>query len=216
MTPVRDPTGEWRWLMQAAVTGLADFNLIAVWAFNHRQVDKTPLSRALDLHKDFIEASPTIVVGDFNNNAIWDKPGKSHHADTVNRLNELGMSSAYHAFHSEAHGEESRPTYWHYRHQDKPYHIDYCYPLQRGRLRYEASTSALGTLGRQQATTHLSSSSSTRPDRSKLPVRGRHSLGRAPDPQRRRGTCSPLLDSRVRSVLVARACILPTCIRTPG
>lgn len=127
LEPVRDPSGEWRWLMQVAVTGLAEFHVLAVWAFNHRQVDKTPLARALDLHRDFIGASPTIVLGDFNNNAIWDRPGQSRHADTVACLDELGMSSAYHVFYGEAHGEESRPTYWRYRHRDKPYHIDYCY-----------------------------------------------------------------------------------------
>jgi exonuclease III len=35
--------------------------------------------------------------------------------------------SAYHSFHGEAQGAESRPTFFEYRHAHRPYHIDFCF-----------------------------------------------------------------------------------------
>lgn len=35
--------------------------------------------------------------------------------------------SAYHAFHDEAHGAETRPTYYFQWKEQRPYHIDYCF-----------------------------------------------------------------------------------------
>jgi hypothetical protein len=35
-----------------------------------------------------------------------------------------GLISAYHSHHGEKQGAETRPTYFFYRHQDKPFHID--------------------------------------------------------------------------------------------
>ena len=35
--------------------------------------------------------------------------------------------SAYHTFHKQIHGKELHPTQFMYRHQDKPYHLDYCF-----------------------------------------------------------------------------------------
>lgn len=35
--------------------------------------------------------------------------------------------SAYHEHFSEAHGQESRPTYYFLWNRRKPFHIDYCF-----------------------------------------------------------------------------------------
>lgn len=46
-----------------------------------------------------------------------------------------GLISAYHAHHREAQGAETRPTYYFYRHQDKPFHIDYVFVPKAWKLR---------------------------------------------------------------------------------
>jgi hypothetical protein len=35
--------------------------------------------------------------------------------------------SAYHSRYAEAQGRETRPTFFLYRHRQRPYHIDYCF-----------------------------------------------------------------------------------------
>jgi hypothetical protein len=39
----------------------------------------------------------------------------------------MGLVSAYHSRYAEAQGRETRPTFFLYRHQQRPYHIDYCF-----------------------------------------------------------------------------------------
>ena len=40
---------------------------------------------------------------------------------------ELGLVSAYHEFSRETPGEETQHTYYRYRRESKPFHIDYCF-----------------------------------------------------------------------------------------
>ena len=106
--------------------------VLAVWAMNHRgdperQAHGQTL-RALQAYGRWLSASPTVVLGDFNANAIWDRPripGTYH--DTQGELERLGYLSVYHALTGERHGAESEATFFFYRHEDRPYHIDYCY-----------------------------------------------------------------------------------------
>ena len=42
-------------------------------------------------------------------------------------LGEFGLVSAYHEFFGEAPSHESQPTFYLYRHLDKPAHLDYCF-----------------------------------------------------------------------------------------
>lgn len=70
----------------------------------------------------------TALLGDFNSNKVWDvKHGVSCHTDAVGRLSRLGLESAYHLFSGEEQGEESQPTFFLYRHADRPYHLDYAF-----------------------------------------------------------------------------------------
>jgi len=45
----------------------------------------------------------------------------------VDHLHKKGISSCYHLHHKQIQGSEAHPTYYLYRHQDKPYHLDYCF-----------------------------------------------------------------------------------------
>lgn len=74
-------------------------------------------------------------MGDFNSNSIWDRahPGCSH-SDLVARLEQLQMTSVYHAQTNERQGEETASTFYLYRHRDKGYHLDYAF-VSRGLLK---------------------------------------------------------------------------------
>ncbi|WP_156959009.1 endonuclease/exonuclease/phosphatase family protein [Labrenzia sp. DG1229] len=124
-----------RFVLPARVEGPRTFNLLAVWAQNAsagitRKHQSGPLRRALTRYKAFIHSGPTVIGGDWNSNAIWDKPGwRINHMSKVNLLEGMGLSSAYHAIQEEEHGRETIPThYWRDRRIDGPtYHIDYVF-----------------------------------------------------------------------------------------
>ena len=110
-----------------------DLRLLAVWAFNHR-VEKFDPPRTgmvldvLDDLKDWLAPGRSIVAGDFNNNANWDKPGRPNRfVDIATRLNALGFVSAYHEESGEALGSETAMTHFWRKSVDTPYHIDYCF-----------------------------------------------------------------------------------------
>jgi len=124
-----------RYLVPVRISGQATFNLLAVWAQNAsggvtRKNQLGPLRRALARYRDFLDDGPSMLAGDFNNNAIWDKPGwRINHMRAVETLSKRGLASAYHEIRGEAHGQETEPTiYWRDRTRHGPtYHIDYIF-----------------------------------------------------------------------------------------
>jgi endonuclease/exonuclease/phosphatase family metal-dependent hydrolase len=74
---------------------------------------------------------PTVIIGDFNWNAIWDiKPSYPLHgnlADVIEILTAKGIRSLYHEFFNEDFGMETKPTFFMHHNHEKPYHIDYCF-----------------------------------------------------------------------------------------
>jgi hypothetical protein len=104
------------------------FLLLAVWAKNEGADQYVRgVNRAVSLCEELIQSQPTVILGDFNSNTIWDSshPKNQNHSSLVSRLNSLGLESSYHTHFSEQQGQESRPTFFMYRHETKPYHIDY-------------------------------------------------------------------------------------------
>jgi len=118
-----------RWVRPVRVAGPCSFLLWAVWACDgpHRYV--RGIHRALDLKPHLFEAGPSVMLGDFNSHSLWDQnyPTDENHSALLRRLETLGLTSSYHHYYSEPHGSESRPTFFEYRHQHRPYHIDYCF-----------------------------------------------------------------------------------------
>jgi exodeoxyribonuclease-3 len=122
------------YILPLRVNGPCQFNLLAIWAchahphsYKNRQ---GPLMRAMAAYQPFIQDSPTVVAGDFNDNVLWDKPKRlNNHGTNVSRLTALGLKSAYHHTRNVAQGQEAEPTiYWRNRTIDGPrYHIDYCF-----------------------------------------------------------------------------------------
>ena len=119
-----------RYAIPLQVTGARSFLLLAIWAQNdpaHPYVQA--VIRAVELYRDSIASQPTVILGDFNSNAIWDRSRQDarDHSYLVSLLAELGLVSSYHRFYGEAPGAESQPTFYFQWNKKKPYHIDYCF-----------------------------------------------------------------------------------------
>lgn len=71
-----------------------------------------------------------IIIGDLNSNVVFDKDnqrsGKTH-SKVVEELRELGIEDIYHHKTGDIQGQEKIPTFYLYRHLDKPFHIDHCF-----------------------------------------------------------------------------------------
>ncbi len=119
-------------IVPIAVTGGVDsFTLYAVWANNPADPDGQYVEqvwKALHHYNRHIRSKQTMLVGDFNSNTIWDrKYRQGNHSHVVQKLAKKGIHSCYHLHHNQVQGKEAHPTFYLYRHRDKPYHLDYCF-----------------------------------------------------------------------------------------
>jgi len=123
-----------RYCVPIRVSGAVNFNLIAVWAMNHKDRKLSYVGQvhlALNAYAKFIRRAETVLTGDFNSNAIWDGERlHGSHSDVVGKLAARRIVSLYHAHFGEAHGAESRNTFFLQRNQAKGYHLDYCFVPQ--------------------------------------------------------------------------------------
>jgi hypothetical protein len=129
-----------KWVLPLRVQGAVNFNLLAVWAcpVGTKRADNYigEVHRCLVEHCCWFAEAPVVAAGDFNSNVQWDanRPGRNH-TEVVRLLEGHGLISAYHSHHREKQGVETCPTYYFYRHQDKPFHIDYVFVPKSWQLR---------------------------------------------------------------------------------
>ncbi len=96
------------------VAGPDPFRLVAVWSCLSSEPKVNPLMEALDAWSDWLEDGPVIVAGDFNTGGSWDvRTGPMSHFSIVDRLEAMGLRSAYHAVRSTAQGVDEETTLWH-------------------------------------------------------------------------------------------------------
>lgn len=117
----------WFLPLQATKNGLA-VNVVAVWVDSPQEC-APPTIRALDELEEFIKSGPTVIAGDFNQTVSHDvRKGPSRRfADVLDAFGNYGMSSAWHQFHGEAHGQESQPTHFGRGSAASTVHIDFAF-----------------------------------------------------------------------------------------
>ena len=103
-------------------------HLLMVWTRQEHDYVRG-LNRALSRYARFLLAAPSVVLGDFNANAIWDNARRpTDFSRVASRLmDQFGLVSAYHARTGEAFGSESEATHYFWRRRTRPFHIDYCF-----------------------------------------------------------------------------------------
>lgn len=121
-----------RTVLPVRVTGGEQpFMLYGIWANNPSDPDGQYVEqvwKAIHHYARYIRGKLTILAGDFNSNTIFDrKYRQGNHTHVVQRLEKKGVHSCYHLHHRQQQGKELHPTYYLYRHKDKPYHLDYCF-----------------------------------------------------------------------------------------
>lgn len=124
-----DPNFEY--IIPIHVLGKSNFLLFAIWAMPFPNSPSksyvNQIWRAMNHYDKFVSES-SILIGDFNSNAIWDSKYKNgNHTDLVNFLSQRTLKSIYHELNSEIHGKENKDTLYLLKNENKPYHMDYCF-----------------------------------------------------------------------------------------
>ncbi len=103
--------------------------IIAVWSHHGDSDEYRYIGQFwcfLQINKELL--SKSIILGDFNSNAIWDyKRSECTHTNCVKQLNDIGIKSIYHTLDNIEHGKELIPTFYLQKKLDKKYHIDYIF-----------------------------------------------------------------------------------------
>ncbi|WP_193342534.1 endonuclease/exonuclease/phosphatase family protein [Pseudarthrobacter sp. AB1] len=115
------------WHIPFTVDGV---NIVALWA-HVRDKDLKYVRvthEVVDRHADFLTSAPSLLIGDFNSNTIWDRehPGRNHSL-LVDKLQGLGLRSVHHRTEGIAHGVEITKTYFHTKKLHFGHHIDYAF-----------------------------------------------------------------------------------------
>ncbi len=119
-------------IVPIAVTGgHDDFILFAIWANNPGDPEGQYVEqvwKAINYYDALLTNKPVILTGDFNSNTIWDRKSRvGNHSTVVKVLKDKGIVSTYHTYYKQEQGTEAHPTFYLFRHKNKPYHLDYCF-----------------------------------------------------------------------------------------
>lgn len=119
-----------KWVVPVAIDGPVSFLLFAVWTIHDQAFSYVrALASAMDQYSELLSKGSTVVMGDFNSNAIWDQdhPDDLNHTSVVSRFCRLDMVSSYDHHHGVSHGREADKTFYLRKKEDRGHHIDYCF-----------------------------------------------------------------------------------------
>ena len=123
-------TAEFKYIIPLKVTGEQKIDLFAIWAMPHKKKANSYVGQIWNAlqHYKISNRKPTILIGDFNSNAQWDKGRKiGNHTQVVELLRQKKIESIYHLQTQEIPSQETIPTLYLLKKIDRPYHIDYCF-----------------------------------------------------------------------------------------
>lgn len=117
------------WIVPILVSGKENFVLIAVWTQKIPGLSYGKLIKnALEDYSLLLKDRSVIIMGDFN---IDQKHRPSYSGikfnEIIDMLDSIKIKSCYHHFNKEEFGLESKPTYFHNRKSNMPFHLDYCF-----------------------------------------------------------------------------------------
>jgi len=123
-----DPTREW--FLPIRVTSLG-LDLLASWAMHHRGHEDRPkqgrIHATMEHYRGFLSTGRALVIGDLNDNVIWDQKRFPSYERLTALLAEMGLVNLYYERTGEAPGAEAQGSLYFYRHRDKPYLIDHAF-----------------------------------------------------------------------------------------
>ncbi|MBO6122213.1 MAG: endonuclease/exonuclease/phosphatase family protein [Methanobrevibacter sp.] len=108
------------------------FNLLGIWTNPNVKypVAEYPneITRYYELHKEsgFFNED-LIMCGDFNCDARLKGAHAKNVFKMIKKMSEIDLVDIYHYLTGESEGEESKSTFFMYRHLDKPYHLDHVF-----------------------------------------------------------------------------------------
>ena len=76
---------------------------------------------------DAADGMPVVAAGDFNSSPSVVGQERDSKRFLQRMRDELGLVSAYHHFHGEALGAETRATHYFLFNESRPFHLDYCF-----------------------------------------------------------------------------------------
>ncbi|MDQ2726817.1 MAG: hypothetical protein M3Y91_02900 [Actinomycetota bacterium] len=125
VTPRPPESGSGQWSL--AVDHPAGFGVLGIWsAPPEGQLWGDQVTATLDAHADWVRAGPVIVAGDFNIE-FGGREDRRHKtfAGLLERMDALGLVSAYHVATGAAHGDEPARTHFFRTKADAGFHIDF-------------------------------------------------------------------------------------------
>lgn len=92
-------------------SGGQEWRILGLWATGHASGYLMTSWLALDAYGEWLRDGPSVVMGDFNQSAVWSLNRPINFRNIIERFDDIGMHSAYHAANNVLHGEEEIKTF---------------------------------------------------------------------------------------------------------
>ncbi|MBE4909204.1 endonuclease/exonuclease/phosphatase family protein [Bacillus luteolus] len=122
-----------QYIIPLVVSGKEEFTLLAVWSQKTATTYESYIGQiylALQ-HYESLLKTPCFIIGDWNSNKIFDHIKRvGNHTEVVDILAKHDITSLYHQYFKEQHGEETKPTHYFRKEFASPFHIDFAFASQ--------------------------------------------------------------------------------------